>query len=440
MQIWRRLLLALFVMSCLIITGAILALALMIEAAPTQRTDTVIDSHSAKRVASLSRELKRQLSYNRQDVEIVADQYQLNALLAIAKKANFKLSGAINVSAQGLYLELSKELPTNILGNYLNLSLLILPSSNKLDIAYVKLGQLELPGPLLLLVIDKFFAIMASDIWWSSEVFEQIRSVKFSSNQMRITYHLTAQTKATAKQLLKRLSSYQSKQSPDLNSELIGYYYQNLIDTTDNIARAPVSLARYIGPLFRLAAQRSQKNSPKAENRAALAALTLYFTNSHFDYLIGNVLTPDMKRHRRDQSATLALRRDLQRHFVYSAAIELFSTTEISQLIGELKELLDSNKGGSGFSFVDLLADRAGIQFVKHATSTDVSARQLQAIISRNFDESRLFPPINNLQEGLSNSEFESQYKAINAAEYQELLATIDRRLMTLPIYRLKQK
>ena len=58
---------------------------------------------------------------------------------------------------------------------------------------------------------------------------------------------------------------------------------------------------------------------------------------------------------------TLSGRGDLSLHFLYSVILEQVGKENIGLSIGELKELLDSNEGGSGFSFADLAADKAGI-------------------------------------------------------------------------------
>lgn len=134
---------------------------------------------------------------------------------------------------------------------------------------------------------------------------------------------------------------------------------------------------------------------------------------------------------------TLARRPDLQQHFIYSATIHLLTNQNVSDTVGEAKELLDSIKGGSGFSFVDLLADRAGVRFAQIAIGSPSSAAALQQFFSEPRIESELFPSKSRLPEGISQQNFEQQYQSIDSADYQKILADINQRLDALPLYQI---
>jgi hypothetical protein len=134
---------------------------------------------------------------------------------------------------------------------------------------------------------------------------------------------------------------------------------------------------------------------------------------------------------------TLARRPDLQQHFVYSAAIQLLTSRNVSDTVGEAKELLDSIKGGSGVSFVDLLADRAGVRFARIATGSPESARAVQLFFRQQRQESEIFPSKARLPEGLSQQVFEQHFQSIDSAVYQQMVQEIDRRLDALPLYQI---
>ena len=63
-------------------------------------------------------------------------------------------------------------------------------------------------------------------------------------------------------------------------------------------------------------------------------------------------------------------RPDSARHFWVSAAVTALVGDVVSDAAGLLKEELDAGEGGSGFSFGDLMADRAGTEFARAATAT----------------------------------------------------------------------
>ena len=73
-------------------------------------------------------------------------------------------------------------------------------------------------------------------------------------------------------------------------------------------------------------------------------------------------------------------RHDLPRHFWVSAGLAVISDSEASMAVGIAKEMMDS-AGGSGFSFIDLTADRAGTLFCIAATRDEDSARAMQRMI-----------------------------------------------------------
>ena len=130
----------------------------------------------------------------------------------------------------------------------------------------------------------------------------------------------------------------------------------------------------------------------------------------------------------------LAQRQDLSLHFIYSAAIKLLSEQGMSAAIGEFKELMDRGNGGSGFSFVDLAADLAGVEFAKSATN-ELKARQFQYTLAGNTLESTFFPDISALPEGLSKSAFNQQFKQVDSPEYKAMLTNIRQRIASLPIH-----
>ena len=122
-------------------------------------------------------------------------------------------------------------------------------------------------------------------------------------------------------------------------------------------------------------------------------------------------------------------------HFIYSAGITLATQQGIGFAAGEFKELLDSGSGGSGFSFADLAADRAGIAFVKAATASESGAQHLQQSIVAHKDESAFFPSISGLSEGLSAAQFRRMYGSTESQEYRSQVELIDERIARLPVY-----
>ncbi|MGV2436495.1 MAG UNVERIFIED_CONTAM: hypothetical protein LVT10_17695 [Anaerolineae bacterium] len=120
---------------------------------------------------------------------------------------------------------------------------------------------------------------------------------------------------------------------------------QRLLRSTDPKWR--LSLADLLKPVFDLAYRRSNAQTAIEENRSAIIAIN--------DYVNALVNPP--------YAAFLYKRTDLAKHFMGAAALSVSTNRLFANALGEVKELRDAQTGGSGFSFVDLAADKAGSPF-----------------------------------------------------------------------------
>ena len=126
---------------------------------------------------------------------------------------------------------------------------------------------------------------------------------------------------------------------------------------------------------------------------------------------------------------TLRGRPDWCRHYFVSAALALLSNESLSDEAGLLKEELDAGRGGSGFSFSDLIADRAGTQFALAATRDEAAARRMQSRLADGFQLNLIFPEAADLPEGISDEQLEKDYGGVGGAMYNQVMAEIERRL-----------
>lgn len=188
---------------------------------------------------------------------------------------------------------------------------------------------------------------------------------------------------------------------------------------------------------FAIARDRSTERSPVSENRAAILALAILFGHSRLEQYVGPVLT-DFDRDTAQWGLDRILlrgRSDWARHFLVNAAITLLSGEAVSNVVGVLKEELDADTHGSGFSFADLLADRAGTAFAVRATRDDAAARAMQDRLIRRFHIEEIFPPADGLVEDLSDAELLSQYGGVGGEGYQRVVEEIEQRIATCAAY-----
>ena len=193
--------------------------------------------------------------------------------------------------------------------------------------------------------------------------------------------------------------------------------------------------------MFSLARDRSAERDPGSENRAAIFAIGMLLGHPRVEKFLGPVLAGDENPTSRQVLRRVPLRgrSDWTRHFCVSAAITLLSEQVVSDAAGLLKEELDSDMGGSGFSFADLLADRAGTTFAIQATRDKAAARAMQDRIVQGFEVDEFFPPAAGLPEGIPDAELQSRYGGGGGEAYRQLIAEIERRITACAAYRRPQ-
>ncbi|MCV2353784.1 hypothetical protein LNV09_06350 [Paucibacter sp. B2R-40] len=191
----------------------------------------------------------------------------------------------------------------------------------------------------------------------------------------------------------------------------------------------PVSLASLMPPMFVLAQQRSAGLSAQAaaENRAAILTLALYATGESWARVM-----PAAQSWPRAMplQVTLNGREDFAMHFLVSAALAVEGGGALADAIGVYKELSDS-RGGSGFSFNDIAADRAGTRF---GLLSEQAPEKLQSLVGRGLPESAFMPDVSDLPEFLSEAEFLQRYGGVDGRAYRQMMKEIEARLSALSL------
>jgi hypothetical protein len=211
-----------------------------------------------------------------------------------------------------------------------------------------------------------------------------------------------------------------------------------LLALSRQVVETSPSLALCLKAAFTLARDRSVRRDPVVENQAAIFALGVLVGHPRIQEFLGAVLLDPNEATALQMLQGVAVqgRSDWARHFCVSAAATLLSDEAVSDAVGQLKEELDGRAGGSGFSFADLLADRAGTTFARAATCNAATARALQKRLAQDFRMEEIFPPAGDLPEGLSDAQMQSRYGGVGGTGYHALLEEIERRVAACAAYR----
>jgi len=352
---------------------------------------------------------------NERDVELLLN-HAARSRLDAAINADFERGAAV--------VRISLHLAPNPFGRWLNLQLRLEQTGGLPVIESISAGRLPVPVRLGEWLLRQ--AITRQGLTTEAELATQVvRRVIFNPQQLVVVY---AWQPGSAARMLQALV-------PVPEQQRLRAYTERLAQTA---ARQPpgwtAPLVSFVGPLFELAQQRTRAgaNDPAtaaAENRAAIAVLTLYANGRGLDKLLPDARTWPRPRPLR---LTLGGRDDFPLHFMVSAALASEGTGPLSKVMGIYKEVVDS-RGGSGFSFNDMAANRAGTRVGELAVQQPL---KLQAALAREVAESDILPRWDDLPEFMTEPEFLRRFGGIGAPRYVAMLEEIDRRVTALPVLR----
>lgn len=212
------------------------------------------------------------------------------------------------------------------------------------------------------------------------------------------------------------------------NARATGEY---LLANADQIPSGDDGFAKLVEMAFLFAEDNSHATDAVHANQAAILALGVILGQER----IANVAKRSINLERVEElhqlrnRITLMDRNDLARHFWVSAALVVSSDSHRAAVVGLGKEMMDATEGGSGFSFVDWMADRAGTMLAIAATKNAANARRFQSHIQQGVVVADLFPSVEGLPEGISGDVFQSEYGGLGGTKTRGLLSEMARRL-----------
>jgi hypothetical protein len=397
--------------------AALLAMALAVEATPRVASRDDVSPADVDRAVALARRHDprgappgqlRSVQLSERDIELLLDHATRHGLAAHTR---------VQLRAGSMLVQASVAAP---LGRWLNIELELRQTAALPAIERLRVGRLPLPAALALPVLRAVAArqgvpadaLLAID--W-------IERVTMGGGQMIVSYRIDPDSARRLREALVAPADQQRLRA----------YAGRLAALAQDSKGDEVSLARLLPPLFALAVERvAAGGSAVAENRAALLTLTFFANRRPLGMIVPAAHGWPQPR---PLAVTLQRRHDFPLHFLISALIAAEAGTPLAEAVGLWKELADARRGGSGFSFNDLAADRAGTRFGEMAVREPL---RLQARIAAGVDESDFMPDASDLPEFLPEAEFTARYGGVGGAGYGRMLAEIDARIGALPLFR----
>ncbi|HEX6734969.1 MAG TPA: hypothetical protein VF096_09145 [Azonexus sp.] len=324
--------------------------------------------------------------------------------------------GALTLAERQAQLQLSLSPPWLAGAAYLNITAGLADHDGLPAIDSLRLGALPLPPALAEPLLGRLLAAAGHEREWQLAR-QAIRSVRFDGEHQRLVVAYVWQPA-----LLERARALAV---PPADLALIDAAHRRLAGLlAAHPAGSRVPLASLLAPLLQ-----TPSNPAYPARRAALLVLAAYLAERNLAALLPEAAAwPRLP----PVELTLARRYDSAQHFVISAALAAWAGEPLAEAIGTYKELADA-RHGSGFSFADLAADRAGTAFGELVAA---DAPALTALLAGQPEDADLLPTLDGLPEYLPQQEFRRRYGGPGQPAYERLLAEIAQRVAHLPLYR----
>ena len=414
----------------LLLLGAFTVLALCIESTPLVAQRVQLSPANIDRVQRILSQHKpgnlrageaKTITITEQELNLIAShilhRVDSAGLVVKVEQGLLVLTGSWDISAVLPYKKLAS--------GYLNIETVVVNSSgnpglNSLNIQSLKIGQLAFP-PLLIEALRHFVFGRLDSIPTLHNLSNMIQTLDIRAQDLALTYQWQEGLVETIREGFITASERQS----------LAIYNQFLLAEVEQQGRN-LTFTRLLEATFRYAQSRSQNGDPVAENKDAIIVLAAYANGGGLSTLVA-----EARHWPKPQRAKLRLqgRRDLVLHFMASAALAVAGGGAMSNAIGLQKEINDAN-GGSGFSFKDLAADRAGARFGEMAVASTAAAVRLQANLADGGGGSQLIPSMSGLEEGLNRAQFQRRFGGTDERRYQQVVAKIDQQINALALYR----
>lgn len=354
---------------------------------------------------------QRQISLSEADLDLAANYLAQKYVPGGARVALHPQVADVDVS-----LKLHR-LPVR---NYLNLSVSVRETKHGPRINALHIGRIAIPDAISQWLVKELLT-KVSRSRGASLALASIRDLRMTEHSLNVRYEWRPEL----------LDAVREDLMPAGLSEAMAAYHARLakLQKRGRIGRG--SLADALPPLFQYAAERSRAGDAATENRALLAVLGAWASGRGMDRLVDPASNPDRLARFR---LKLQGRGDFAQHFLTSAALAANGDTLLSDAIGLYKEVRDSERG-SGFSFTDIAADRAGTRFGDLAGNPRRAAR-LQQALADGLGEADLMPPARDLPEHMTAAEFKRRFGGVDSPDYARMMAEIEARIARLPLYR----
>lgn len=406
--------------------AAILAL-LVLDTRPRVRPAGPPDAAAAAQARAVASSLQALLEDGGE--RWTASEAELNGALASAARVIPGLFGRSTVGTDETGVDLSLAAPKLPWKLWVNLRLALGASEQGLRVTEARVGRLPLPPGLVLPVARSLSDAVLGDKLGTRAI-KGIEAVRMDGDRLEVTLDLPR----PARRAIYAGVRDQLRAWTGGSDRALIYTFLNAYPYAARRGALPRqgSALPYLRYTLQLAAMLEGEAADVMQS--ALFALALYCGDERFGLAIGVALSDRLGGGRnRCRRLTLDGREDLRQHFTLAAGLYAASARDATFGLGELKELLDSNEGGSGFSFDDIAADLAGARFAE--VLLQGSREEWLLRLAAMGGEPDVLPSLDGLPSGMTEAGFKARFGSVDDPRYRAMIAEIERRIDALPLY-----
>ena len=315
----------------------------------------------------------------------------------------------------------SVPVPKSPIRIYINIDAVLTEATPLPSVKRLQLGRLALPRSLAdWLLRQAIIQAIGEEVFHAGAA--AVKKLDIRNRRVAVTYQWHPDLKENIRSALL---------APE-DRERLEVYQRRLGEITRSVSSPNVALTELLSPIFKLAQERSRRDDPLMENRAAILIVTFYVNHQALHSLL-----PAARNWPEPVARTITLngREDFSKHFMTSAALAAKAGGVLADAAGVYKEITDS-RGGSGFSFGDIAAGRAGTRFGEEAVQSTKSAGKLQQRVGAGIGDRDVIPTTEDLPEYMSEAEFMRRFGGVDEPAYREMMTDIEQYLAGLPLYR----
>lgn len=303
--------------------------------------------------------------------------------------------------------------------NFVNIDAAITSEGGKPRITRMQIGRLHIPAILSNGLLDLALDQIAQRSGKAS-IGDLIQDLRLTPEAIHLTFRWDTDLLERARTTL----------LGDGDRDALRFYHDELVRLMNNGLGRKGPLVDLLRAMFASAQTRSYAADPVLENTAMLTVLGTWASRQDLARLVpGDLARPGRFRWKLDG------RTDFAQHFLTSAALAARGDSTLSDAVGLFKEINDTD-AGSGFSFTDIAADRAGTRFGSKVTASTRAARDAQHLLAAGIAESAIMPSVKDLPEHLRGAEFRQRFGHVGSPEYHAVMQEIERRIGSCSFYK----